>query len=247
MTYKLGSSQFQASWAFLSVSAGSGTAYAAGFYEFAGSDSDFSGGVTFGTANNAYAAHLLIVTGAVPGSQTTIRVSGTSIDDEGVRTAADTEDIIIPAATPINTYYETRKWIGQVTITHIAGALVTSNYGWTKYYDQQNSLFTLTSFEVTWQGAGNDASADFVIYHHKSTGWTFNAGAPPTPPTPVARMSTTYVTEREVANNEYGAFKRVGLSTQINGADTEGIIFAAEQSGAKPFGIGTVFVTLTTP
>jgi hypothetical protein len=240
-----GGQQVDVSFSFRSVFSGAGTVYFAGFYEFGSSANDFNPTINLGSVNNAYAAHVFIVAGPVSGTATTVRVSGTSITDLGVRAAADTEDLLLEAADPQGTYVETsKKFLGQVSIEKISGDDRLCNYGWCKYWDNQNRDFILTAYEFTWWGGATDAGADLLLYHHKVTGWTYNAGAPPTPPTPVGQMSTVYVTERAVTNNIPGAFKRVSLSVAVNGDDSEGIIAAAVQTTNRPFDVGTLIVSV---
>jgi hypothetical protein len=240
-----GGQQVDVSFSFRSVFSGAGTVYFGGFYEFGGSANDFNPVLNFGSANNAYGAHVFIVAGPVSGTATTVRVTGTSITDLGVRNAGDTEDMVLASGDPQGTYKETtKKFLGQVAILKTAGNDRLCNYGWCKYWDNQNRDFILTAYEFTWWGGATDAGADLLLYHHNATGWTYNAGAAPAPPTPVGQMSTVYVTERAVTNNVPGAFKRVGLLIAINGDDSEGIIAAAVQSTNRPFDVGTLIVSV---
>jgi hypothetical protein len=221
-------------WSFQTNSA---TGFAGGFYEFSGTDDDFSPSIPFGTALVAKAAHFMIVTGAVPGAAVTIRVTGTSITDAGVRTAADTEDIVVPGATAVNSYFETsKKWNGTVTVSVFAGTPITCNYGWSKYFDLNNLNFLLIGIECLWESDSSDSTSNIELRHHKSTGWTFNAGADPTPPTPIAARATDYGAEngQEVGP---GAWKRANLSLAVGGAASEGIMFEIT-SGST--GIGTL-------
>jgi hypothetical protein len=209
-------------WSFQTNSA---TGFAGGFYEFSGTDDDFSPSVPFGTANVAKAAHFMIVTGAVPVGSVTIRVTGTSITDAGVRTAADTEDIVVPNATVVNSYFETsKKWNGTVTVSVFAGTPITCNYGWSKYFDFNNANFTVIGLECLWESDSTDSASDIEFRHHTSTGWTFNVGADPTPPTPIAGRATDYGAENDQEVGQ-GAWKRANLSLVVNGAGSEGIMF----------------------
>jgi hypothetical protein len=242
-----GGQQVDVSFSFRSVFTGAGTVYFGGFYELGASANDFNPAINWGSVNNAYAAHVFIVAGPVSGTATTVRVTGTSITDLGVRNAGDTEDMVLASGDPQGTYKETaKKFLGQVTISKTVGNDRLCNYGWCKYWDNQNRDFVLTAYEFTWWGGANDAGADLLLYHHKATGWTYNAGAAPTPPTPVGQMSTVHVTERAVVNDVPGAFKRVGLSVVVNGDDSEGIIAAAVQSTNRPFDVGTLIVSVET-
>jgi hypothetical protein len=199
--------------------------YAGGFYEFSGTDDNFSPAINFGVVNTSVAAHFLVVTGAVTTDQVTIRVSGTSITDDGVQTSSDSQDIVIPEGTPADSYFETpKKWNGQVAIETIAGTAVTCNYGWAKYYDFNNTNFTVVGLEAVWESDSTDSSSDIQLIHHKATGWTFNSGADPTPPTPIAARSTDHPGE-DTHRVGSGAWKRSNLSQPVVGADSEGIMF----------------------
>jgi hypothetical protein len=211
--------------------------YAGGFYDFASTDDDFSPSVNFGTANKSVAAHFMIVTGAVTVDEVTIRVTGTSINDDGVRTPSDSQDIIIPSGTPVDSFFETpKKWNGQVTVETISGTPVTCNYGYNKYWDFNNQNYTIMGLEALWSSDSSDSSSDIELLHQKSTGWTFNSGAEPTPPTPIAARSTDHGADNEHQVGQ-GAWKRANLTQVINGADSEGILFRVTSGNA---GIGTL-------
>lgn len=223
------------SWSFQTNIAGA--EYAGGFYDFASTDNDFSPSVNFGTANKSVAAHFMIVTGAVTVDEVTIRVTGNSINDDGVRVQADSEDIVVPANTPVDSFFETpKKWNGQVTVETISGTPVTCNYGFNKYWDFNNQNFTIVGLEALWSSDSNDSSSDIELIHQKSTGWTFNVAAEPTPPTAIVVRSTDHGADNEhqVGN---GAWKRANLNLVVNGADSEGILFRVTSGNA---GIGTL-------
>ena len=231
------------SWTFDSPAGSFGTFYFGGFYEFAASDDDFSGGPTFGTANVSKAAHFFTVLGATTVDILTIRVTGTSITDAGVRTTSDTEDIVYANSSAVDTYKETiKKWLGTVTITVLSGTAKTCNYGFVKYWDSNNRDFIVLGVEATWLGGANDASPNIKLRHHKATGWTFNAGNPPTPPTEIVAMATDHSTEDQVVNNENGAWKRDNLSTEIEGANGEGTIFEVITTANKTFELGNLLL-----
>jgi hypothetical protein len=214
------------SWSFQTNSA---TGYVAGFYDFNVGDDDFSPAIVFPTAPGsvdvARAAHFLIVTGAVPVEAVTIRVTGTSITDAGVSTPGDTEDIVVPGGTPIDSYFETpKKWNGQVGISVVAGTPITCNYGWSKYHDVNNQDFTVIGLETLWEADSTDPDSNIALLHHKATGWTFNAGAAPSPPAPVVDRATDYGVDNDQQVGQ-GAWKRSNLSLFVNGSGSEGILF----------------------
>lgn len=210
---------------FQSPTGSSGTFWDLGYYDFFNGNNDFSPVINFGTANLARGAHVLIVTGASTSDVLTIRVTGQSITDAGVDTPTDTEDIVIPNGTAADSYYETsKKFNGLVTIVVVSGTPVQCNYGWVKYWDNANTDFTVIGIDITWRGGANDSSADIGLYHHKSTGWTYNAGAEPTPPTPIGTMAVDNSPNDEIGNGVNGAWKRTNFDTDIDGSASEGIL-----------------------
>ena len=226
-------------WHFISQSAGSGTNYFGGFYIFNSGDNDFSATQTLGVANASYAAHGFLVLGANTVDDVTIRFSGTSIDDEGSRTGADTEDVVFTHPATIDDYVETwKKWIGQVDIDLISGTAVTCNWGFAKYWDNNNTDFIVLGLEATWRGGANDNDPDLQLLHHKATGWTFNAASAPTPPTPLASMKTDHTPEYLVKNNAPGAWKRTDLNVEVNGGGSEGTIICMVTNQNKAFELG---------
>lgn len=233
-------------WAFRSRGAGAGTFYWGGFYDFGATDNDFNPAITFGTIDIAYGAHFFIVSALHPGGgDTTIQVSGTSITDNGVRVAADTEDMVVPSGEPADSYIETvKKWIGRVTITKTAGPDVLCNYGFTKYWDNNNTGFKVLGLEATWLAAANDANFDILLRHHRATGWTYNNAAPPTPSAPIASLQGDYVTEYEASNGEQGAWKRVNLSVDIDGSGEEGTIIEVVTGAASTIELGNFLLRI---
>jgi len=196
-------------------------AYIGGFYDFGGTANDMNPAINFGTATVGYAAHFMVVC-AAGATDTEITVTGTSITDAGVRTTSDTEVLELVSASA-DVFYETsKKWLGQVSVEKTDGTDRLVNYGWCKYWDNGNTDFTVTGGEALWMG-DNTSTIDVIVYHHQATGWTYNAGAEPDPPE-FARLSDDHVTEVQTRSNEYGAWKRTGLSTLISGSTSEGII-----------------------
>lgn len=235
-------------WPFTTPIGATGIFYTGGFYDFFDGDNDFSPSVNFGTANRATGAHGILVLGAQTVDELTIRWAGTSITDEETRTAADTEDIVIPNGTVIDTFYETaKKWIGLVTISVVSGTAKTCNYGWTKYWDNNNEDFTVVGLEALWRAGANDANADIKLLHHRSDGWTFNAASTPTPPPAIATMQGTYVTEINLVNGDPGAWKISNLNTAISGSGSEGVLFEIDTSANRAFDLGSAMVRIETP
>ena len=230
------------SWMFQTTVASPTVEYVGGFYDFAAVPNDFSGGPTFGSANAATAAHFFIGTGPSPaGSDTVIRVTGTSINDSGTRTAGDTQDITVPDGQAVDSYFETpKKWLGVVTITVFSGSAISCNYGWSKYHDVNNQDFTVIGLECIWISDANDsasAASDIRFLKHSSTGWTYNASGPVVRPTAIATRTGDFATDDLNVTGEQGAWKRANLALVINGADSQGFMFEIESEDA---GVGNL-------
>jgi|GEM_PF-3224808 hypothetical protein len=233
------------SWAFKSPPGTSGVFYYGGFYIFGSSDNDFNPAITFGTVNKSYAAHFFLVqaVGGAGGVDTVVRITGTSITDAGIRTAADTEDLTIADDGAAGTYYETsKKWIGQISISKQSGPDLLCNYGFCKYWDNNNNDFRIVGVEATWLAGANDNNPNIGIRHHKTTGWTYNAGAEPTPPSYISDMNTDHNTEIEISNGENGAWKRDNLNTTISGGNGEGSILEVVTSANRAFELGNIML-----
>ena len=215
-------------WSFASfVSGGAVTQYVGGFYFFGASNFIPAAGQTLGTANSSYAAHAFIVLGDTS-SDMIITVTGTSINDNGVRQDPDTQDIDTSGGV-LNDYFETtKKWIGQVDITLKSGTGINVNYGFCKYWDHNNRNFILRGLELTGFAGANDATPDIKLIHHKTSDWTYNVGAEPTPPTPIADLQTDHNTEFQLLLQEPFAWKRSNLNELIQGGDGEGLMFSID-------------------
>ncbi len=184
--------------------------------------------------------------GAGGGTDTVIRINGTTIDDQGNRATGVNVDLTVDDAGAAGTYYETtEKWIGQVTISVLSGPDLLMNYGFCKYWDNNNTAFKIAGIEATWLGAKNDATPDIELRHHKTTGWTYNAGAAPTPPSVIASMATDHNTEIQIATAQEGAWKRDNLNTNIDGANGEGTIIELTTSTNRTYAIGNFLVRIT--
>jgi hypothetical protein len=236
-------------WAFKSPSGSTGTFYYGGYYDFGATDNDFNPSINFGTANSSYAAHFFAVqaAGAAGGVDTVIRITGTSITDAGVRTAGDTQDLTIADDGAAGTYYETsKKWIGQIAIVKVSGPDLLCNYGFCKYWDNNNNDFKIRGVEATWLGGANDGGANIGVRHHKTTGWTYNAGAAPTPPAYVSDMNTDHNTEINIVNGEQGDWNRDNLNIDVMGSNSEGTIFEVTTSANKAFDLGNILLRVRT-
>jgi hypothetical protein len=229
------------SYTFTSRGVGAGTFYAAGYYEASTLDANLSQAltaVTLGSVNISYAAHAFIVAGGAGSASggagaVEIEVSGTSITDAGVRTAADTEVIVADITTlALNQFLETsKKWLGQITYTlqNASGSTQTTfsvdfNYGFNKYEDFGNRDFTLTDFECVGLGGAADSSFNIRLLKQDSSNWTYSAAAFVPGGTELLDMNTDHSTEQNIANGVPFAYKRAGLSQLINGNDSEGLV-----------------------
>lgn len=231
---------FQRIWTFQTAAA---VQYIGGFYDFSGTDNDFSPSITLGDVDYGKAAHVLFVLGAVTVDELTIVVTGDSITDTGVQFEGDAEGIIIPAGTPADSYFEThKKFNGQVTIEAVGGTPVTANYGWAKYHDFANQDFIVKALECLWESDSTDSASDIQLIHHRATGWTFNSGAVPTPPPPIAARSIDHAGNDTHAVGS-GSWKRTNLAVAVAGSASEGIMFCVH-SGTT--GLGTLSFRLMT-
>ena len=102
----------------------------------------------------------------------------------------------------------------------------------------------MTGVEATWLGAKNDASPDIQLRHHKSTGWTYNAGSAPSPPAEIASMATDHNTEIQIATAQEGAWKRDNLSVDISGSTNEGTIIELTTTTNRTYAIGNFLVRI---
>lgn len=215
------------SWSFSSPQGATGTFDVDGWYDFGATDNDFNPTINFGTANKSEAAHFFLVqaAGGVGGTDTVIRITGATIDDTGTRQAGQTVDITVDDAGAAGTYYETtEKWLGQIAIVKLSGPDLLMNYGFTKYWDNNNNDFIIKGLEATWLGGANDTDTDIILRHHKTAGWVYNNGAPPTPPAALAQMTVDHDTDSETVKDEQHAWKRSDLNTSITGSGSEGTI-----------------------
>jgi hypothetical protein len=219
------------SYSYKARSGAAGENFLAGFYNYDTNDVTLTiGGTvthTYGGANVPYAAHAFCVASGAGGTDLVLTASGTSITDDGTRTPADSEVIVADTdAASTDEYFETaKKWLGTVTytLTGSSGAF-TFNHGLCKYEDFGNRQFTITDFESVGLCNVNDGSFNIELLHHKATGWTYAASGFVAGTTPLLAMRTVHSTESDIDAGEGFAFKRVGLSTAVAGAGSEGIV-----------------------
>ena len=196
-----------------------------GFYTFESSITP-AGGTAMGIANVSYAAHVYFVLGA-SSTNMVIRINGTRIEDNGTRTINYNSDIDTTGAV-LDDYFETpEKFIGQVTISLLSGTGVVVVYGWAAYWDNRNTRFVVSSLEWVGRAGANDPAPNILLYHHKTTGWTYNA-AGAILPTPLVDMQSIHVNEFQFATGQYFKFKVIGLSDVIEGEGSEGIVIGID-------------------
>jgi hypothetical protein len=231
-------------WAFDSPAGTTGTFYFGGFYLFHTTSFTPAGGTAIGTANSSYAAHALVVLGA-SSTDMVIRVTGTSITDAGVRVASDTQDIDTSGGSAGDYFETSKKWLGQITYSLQSGTGVTIDAGFAKYWDNNNSDFIVTGFDITWVGGANDAGANIELCHHRPVGWTYSGGGgTPTLPPATAAMATDYGAESDVKNNEPGAYKRANLGEAVNGSGSEGVMWRITTTTNKTFELGSILMRM---
>jgi hypothetical protein len=223
--------------------------YAAGYYDFSTSDPGLDEGnltQSIGAANLSHAAHAFIVTqgaGSVDTGVVGIKVTGISITDAGVRNAADEEVLLADiTAAGTDTYYETtKKWLGApvFTLYTVSGSPTTYNlalnYGLVKYEDYGNNDFTVTDIEAVGLAGANDSNFDITLMHHKSTGWTYNNGAftPVIAANTIASLVGDHSTDDQLSNADHFAWKRSGLSVDVDGSNSEGVVILVSTSSVN--------------
>lgn len=227
------------SYSFTSNGIGAGIYYIGGFYESSAGDvtlDQVSSTATHGIANNPYAAHGFAVFGGVGvvvgGGQVGLRINGNSINDAGVLTPGDSEDITDDITSVIlNDYLETpKKWVGQIQYElYVVSGTPTSytvafNYGYAKYEDANNLDFTIHGIEAVGLAGAVDTNFNIRLLHHKKTGWIYSAGSFSPGDGVIAEYSADMAPYDNLANTENFAWKRDNLSTFINGKADEGVI-----------------------
>jgi hypothetical protein len=226
------------SYSFTSQGISSGTFYDAGFYDFPTTDANLtqaSTTIAHGSANGAYGAHAGVIfggAGVVDTGVVGLRVNGTSITDEGVRTTSDS-DVITADITGValDEYLEsTKKWLGTITfeLYVVSGSPVNYsldfNYGLAKYEDFGNKNYSVVDFEVTGLAGASDSLFDVELLHHKTTGWSYAATGFVAGDGAIVQMSVDLSTDGNLVNGEWFAWKRSGLSTYIAGNNGNGTV-----------------------
>lgn len=220
------------SYTFVAKPNASGEWYQSGFYNAPAADTTLTiGGAvtqTHGGADVPYAAHAFAVASGAGGTDLVLTVSGTSINDLGVRMTSDSQVIVADTdQATTDQYFETpKKWLGTVTftLTGTAGAF-TFNYGYAKYDDFGNRNFTVTDFESVGLANTNDVGFNIELLHHKATGWTYSAAAfQPGALPALVDMNILHSTEKDIDAGEPFGIKRAGLSITVAGNLAEGVL-----------------------
>jgi hypothetical protein len=226
------------SYSFTSQGVSAGTYYEAGFYDWNANDANLTQAATstaYGGANLGKAAHIGIVpsgAGSVDTGQVGLRAVGTEDSETGTQTAAQTGIITDDITTlTANTMVETsEKFSGSVTIELyvVSGSPTTYsldfNYGFSKYDDFQNVMFTVTGIETKWHGAAADSAADIELIHHKATGWTYAATGFVPGASSLVSKAVDQAISGNIAAGQDGAWKRVSLNTAVDGSASEGVL-----------------------
>jgi hypothetical protein len=224
------------SYSFTSQGITSGTYYRGGYYAAPATDANLtqaSTTITYGTANTAYSAHPFIVFGSASVNTGTVglRVTGTSINDDGVLTTSDADTITTDITSLVlNTYYEVKKFVGTVTYQlFISSGTPTTysldfNYGYAKYEDLGNRDFYVTGIEVVGLASATDASFNVELLHHTSTGWTYSAAAFEPGNSVIASLSDDLSPYDDLVNGQDFAWKRTNINQFIDGNASDGII-----------------------
>ncbi len=241
----------------------SGTSYLAGFYEAPVTDANLDNGTTtqtYGSANKGHGAHAFIVAsgvGTVNAGQVGLKVSGTSILDDGTITSGDFEvltDNITTLST--NEYVEgPKKWLGIITyeLYTVSGTPTTYsldfNYGFVKYEDFSNNNFVVNGFQVLVKAQGSDTGFNIILQHHNNIGWIYSATAfEPGSGSEILNMYDDYydgVTHfNQLVGGEYFAYKRVGISKFIDGASNDGIIIKVVTGSNNTIQNGTAIISV---
>lgn len=214
--------------------------YVFGGYEFSTTDANLtqaSPTITLGNANVSYAMHAFIVSGgagSVSSGQVGLRVTGTSIDDNGARTPGDSETLTndITTLSPDDFIEGPKKWLGQITfeLFVVSGAPATYsldfNYGMVKYEDALNHNFTIVGVQAQGFAGANDSDFDVKLIHHRASGWTYAATGfdPVTATNTIASLAGDHATDDQLRNGQHFNWKRANLSTAVSGAADEGFI-----------------------
>lgn len=225
-------------YSFSSPNGGSGDYYVGGFYSFSEVSQLLNEtGTTYGygASNVAYGTHAFVVcggAGSVNSGVIGLRVKGTSITDEGVRTLTDTEVLTNDiTSVSLNEYLETsKKWLGEIEyeLYIVSGSPttydLTFNYGLVKYEDFGNKNFEIQDFEMIGRAGANDSGFNIRLIKHTSTGWTYNASDFDVYNNVLENMNDDYVVEKDLAGGKFFAYKKTNINIDVEGSNSEGIV-----------------------
>jgi len=215
------------------------TSYYGGFYIFGATD-NAGAPVALGAASQPTGAFAFIVLGSIPAGAETVTLTGTSVDDNGVRTPGDAEVLAVPGGSAVDTLFQsTKRWVGPVTFTPTGGLVF--NYGFVAFQSEGDTNFTVRFVDASWQvrGTASTASGDVALIHHRASGWTFVGGGPPVPPPPIASLAADYAPDNTFTPGEYGSWRRDNIGTVVLGNDEEGV-FLRVVGSSQIFGSATI-------
>lgn len=213
-----------------------GTYYLFGSYNAPAADANLtnaSATVTYGGAQSMYGAYVFIVAsgaGSTDAGTVELEVSGTSIDDVGNRTPADTEVIVVDIAAlevVANVYLQTlKKWVGTVTFTlqGASGSPTTFsfdfNYGFTTYETGGGSGFTLDLIDVKGFCGVDNSTGNFDIGfllhpNNGDTTMTYSAAAFVPGGDEIYKITDTVATDNFLTQGHYFAVRRESLNFPV--------------------------------
>lgn len=204
---------------------GNGVLNILGWYIQTDSGASLTSAAPVTPAEAGFHAHYVLDVSAASGLPFTVRITGTSIDeDTGATTGADTEDIAVAA----NGFCQTTKsWIDDAEISIVEGSKsATIDVFRTSYWDLGNKNFTINGVRVEWTPDVATWSIQVKIRHVQNDGsivdiddFTFaNTDSPP-----------------RAANGDVGKHKRGDYDTDIAGASKEGLIVEVTQTNMENF------------
>jgi len=138
------------------------------------------------------------------------------------------------------------KWLGTVAIETTAGTAKVCDYGWCKYWDNNNTDYTITGIEATWLcGSSAESGLELELYHHKATGWTYTGSGATPPSTTGLQLSDAVSTDNEQTAGSSYAWKRSGLSIAVDADGIEGTIFRITTTQNNAVDLGNFTITKT--
>jgi len=232
--------------------AGTGSFFAFGGIKFSVNDTTINQAgttQTFGGVNSINGMHAYIVASAVGTSDKTvgnveIEVSGTSLNNDGTTTPADTEVVLAnieDSTVIVDAYFETaKKWLGQITFTiqndgtgDAVNFAMTFNYGMIAYttadnLDTPQTASSLEKLEINGRATANDP-IDLLLIAKTSSGWSYSAAAfVGLPSTAVVDLANDLGADNLLKIGEDFSYRATTLSTlasaELDPADSAGFL-----------------------